>query len=165
MALDPPYALNNEEGISFPCGICLLCKDGMVKKTSLIKLKNRKTIELKKKIQKFWDICGKMQCMRRFNIIQSSFISARQSHPFRKDVSFIDTTVKVQSQIMLMIEQHLDYITKKTQNIEKIFKRSFFNYLQDTTENYSDLAFLESKWINKLEATININKIILPLSS
>ena len=49
MALDPPYALNNEEGISFPCGICLLCKDGMVKKTSLIKLKNRKTIELKKK--------------------------------------------------------------------------------------------------------------------
>ena len=64
---------------------------------------------------------------------------------------------------MLMIEQHLDYITKKTQNIEKIFKRSFFNYLLDTTVNYSDLAFLESKWINKLEATITINKTILPL--
>ena len=38
------------------------------------------------------------------------------------------TTGKVQSQMMLMIEQHLNYNTQETQNIETIFERSFFNY-------------------------------------
>ena len=42
------HEVNNEEGISFPCGKCLLCKYTMVKKTSLVKMKNSKRIKLKK---------------------------------------------------------------------------------------------------------------------
>ena len=34
--------LAHEERISFPCGKYLLCKETMVKKTSLVKLKNKK---------------------------------------------------------------------------------------------------------------------------
>ena len=36
------HEVNNEEGISSSCGKCLLCKDTMVNKTSLVKLKNKK---------------------------------------------------------------------------------------------------------------------------
>ena len=66
----------------------------------------------------------------RLNVVNAkSSTSPRQSRPFCKDSSLIDTTGKIQSQMMLMIEQHLNYITPKTQNIEKRFKRSFFNYI------------------------------------
>ena len=63
-----------------------------------------------------------------------------------------------------MIEQLLNYITpKNTKHRKKNLKEAFSVIFVDTTNNYSDLDFLESKWINKLEATININKTILPL--
>ena len=65
--------------------------------------------------------------------------------------------------MMLMIEQHLNYITPNTQNIKKYLKEAFSIIFVDTTKNYSDLYFFESKWINKLEATINIKKTILLL--
>ena len=55
------HEVNNAEEISFPRGKCLLCnrgkKDGKIKKTSLMELKNKKKnnqIENKKlKLQKF----------------------------------------------------------------------------------------------------------------
>ena len=42
--------------------------------------------------------------------------------------AFIDTTGKVQSQMILMIKQHLNYITPKNTNFEKMFEKSFLNY-------------------------------------
>ena len=32
----------------------------------------------------------------------------------------------------------------------------------DSTSNHSNLDYLESKWVNLLQANININKTILP---
>ena len=43
----------------------------------------------------------------------------------------------------------------------KVFKKAFSNTFIDTTKNHSELDFLEIKWINKLQVTININKRIL----
>ena len=108
------HEVNNEEGISSHCGKCLLCKDTMVKKTRLVILKTRKTI---------------LRYMRRNVVNAKSSMSARQSRPFRKDGAFTDTSGRVKSQMMLVIEQKLNYITPKNTKIEKRFKRSFFNYL------------------------------------
>ena len=49
---------------------------------------------------------------------------------------------------------------KKHKTLKKDLKVAFSTIFVDTTNNYSDLDFFESKWINKLEATININKTI-----
>ena len=58
----------------------------------------------------------------RLNVVNAkSSTSPRQSRPFRKDGALIDTTGKIQSQMMLMIEQHLKYITpKNTKHRKKI---------------------------------------------
>ena len=52
---------------------------------------------------------------------------------------------------------------KKHKTSKKDFKEAFSIIFVDTTKNYSDLNFFKTKWINKLEATININKTILQL--
>ena len=50
-----------------------------------------------------------------------SSMSARQSRPFRKDGALLDITGKVQPQMMLIIQQHLNYITSKnTKHRKKI---------------------------------------------
>ena len=55
------------------------------------------------------------------------------------------------------------HYAKKHKTSKKDLREAFLVIFVDTTNNYSDLDFLESKWINKLEATINISKTILPL--
>ena len=52
--------------------------------------------------------------MRQNVVNAKSSMSARQSRTFHKEGALIDTTGKVQSQMMLMIEQHLNYNTPKT---------------------------------------------------
>ena len=59
--------------------------------------------------------------MRRNVVYAKSSMSARQSRPFRKNGALIDTSGRVQSQIILMIEQHLNCITpKNTKHRKKI---------------------------------------------
>ena len=55
------------------------------------------------------------------------------------------------------------HYAKKHKTSKKYLKEAISIIFVDTTNNYSNLDFLESKWINKLEATIDINKTILPL--
>ena len=64
-----------------------------------------------------------------------------------------------------MIEQHSNYIKQKKKNktSKKDLKEAFSILFVDTTEGYSDLDLFKMKWTNKLEATITINKTILPL--
>ena len=47
--------------------------------------------------------------------------------------------------------------------MKKDLKEAFLIIFVDTANNNLDLDFLESKWFNKLEATISINKTTLPL--
>ena len=56
------------------------------------------------------------------NVVNAkSSMSARQSRPFRKDGALLDITGKVQPQMMLIIQQHLNYITSKnTKHRKKI---------------------------------------------
>ena len=74
---------NNEEEFSSPCGKCLLWKDTIVKKTSLVKLKNRKTKKFKKKL-KLQKIC--IYAAKCSEVEMKSSMSARQSRPFAKMV-------------------------------------------------------------------------------
>ena len=55
------------------------------------------------------------------------------------------------------------HYARKHKTSKKDLKEAFSIIFVDANNNYSDLDVLESKWINKLEATININKTILPL--
>ena len=50
------------------------------------------------------------------------------------------------------------HYTKKHPTSNKVFKKAFSNTFIDTTKNHSELDFLEIKWINKLQATITMNK-------
>ena len=86
-------------------------------KTSLVKLKNRKNDNIEKKNLK----CKILGYMRRNVVNANSFMSPRQSRLFRKDGALIDTFGRVQSHMMLMIEQHLNCITpKNTKHRKKI---------------------------------------------
>ena len=153
------HEVNNEEGISSPCGKCLLCKDTMVKKTSLVKLKNRKTIKLKKNLncKNFGIYAAKCSECEEFYVGQTitSFSQRWCSH---RHIWKSTTTDDVSDRAALKI-----HYAKKHKTSKKDLKEAFSIIFVDTTKNYSDLDFLESKWINKLEATININKTILPL--
>ena len=57
--------------------------------------------------------------MRRNVVNAKSSMSARQSRPFRKDGALTDTSGRVQPQMMLVIEQHLKYITPKNTKHQK----------------------------------------------
>ena len=153
------HEVNNEEGISSPCGKCLLCKDTMVKKTSLIKLKNKKTIKLKKNLncKNFGIYAAKCSECEEFYVGQTitSFSQRWCSH---RHIWKSTITDEVNDRAALKL-----HYAKKHKTSKKNLKEAFSVIFVGTTNNYSDLDFLESKWINKLEATININKTILPL--
>ena len=53
------------------------------------------------------------------------------------------------------------HYTKKHPTSTKVFKKAFSITFIDTTKNHSELDILESKWINKLQETININKTVV----
>ena len=54
------------------------------------------------------------------------------------------------------------HYTKQHPTPNKVFNKAFSITFIDTTKNHLELDFLESKWINKLQATINRNKTVLP---
>ena len=69
------------------------------------------------------------------------------------------------------MKENINLLNKKEQadlNIKavklkskKIYKESILNYVYRHNKNYSELDFLESEWINKLQETIFINKTII----
>ena len=51
---------------------------------------------------------------------------------------------------------------KNHPTVIKEFEKAFTITFLDSSENQAELDFLESKWTNKLQAKININRTILP---
>ena len=54
------------------------------------------------------------------------------------------------------------HYNKNHPTIFKEFENAFTITFLDSSEDQTELDFLESKWTNKLQAKININKTILP---
>ena len=79
------------------------------KENKIGNLKNQKNDKIKKKTK----IAKILGYMRRNVVNAKSSMSARQSSPFRKDGAFTDTSGRVKSHMMLVIEQQLNYITPK----------------------------------------------------
>ena len=57
-------------------------------------------------------------------------------------------------------ELKLRYVNKHPTS-NKTFKEAYSIIFTDSTSNHSNLDYLESKWVNLLQASININKTIL----
>ena len=55
----------------------------------------------------------------------------------------------------------LHYV-KKHLTSSKAFEEAYSITFTDSTSNHTNLDYLESKWVNLLQASININKTILP---
>ena len=133
-------------------------EDGMIKKTNYIKLKTGKIIKLKNNLNcKNFGIyaaqcneCGEYYVGQTITSFSKRWSSHR--HNWKNMV-----TNEINDRAALKL-----HYTKKHPTSNKVSKKSFSITFIDTTKNHSELDFLESKWINKLQATININKTILP---
>ena len=64
---------------------------------------------------------------------------------------------EVSDQVALKLHYNKNHPT-----IIKQFEKAFTITFLDSSEDQTELDFLESKWTNKQRAKININKIILP---
>ena len=53
------------------------------------------------------------------------------------------------------------HYANKHQTSSKSFEEAYSITFTDSTSNHSNLDYLESKWVNLLQANININKTIL----
>ena len=78
-------------------------------------------------------------------------------------------TQRLNSKVLLekydFIELPLNSTTHITIPSKWNFKDAYSVAFVDTAANHADLDFLESGWIGYLQATININKTMLPLYS
>ena len=156
------HKVNVERGISQPCGNCMLCdrggKDGMTIKTDHIKLKTGNIIKLKKHLN-----------CKNFGIYAAQCNECEEYYVGQTITSFSKRWCSHRHNWKNMVTNEINdkaalklHYTKKHPTSNKVFKKAFSITFIDTTKNHSELDFLESKWINKLQATININKTILP---
>ena len=153
---------NADKSISYPCGKCMLCdrngNKGMVKITDSLKLKTGKLIKLKKKLNcKNFGIYA-AECMEcnEYYVGQTitSFSQRWCSH--RYNWKNMDKN-EVNDRAALKLHYNRNHPT-----IFIEFENAFTITFLDSSENQTELDFLESKWTNKLQAKININKTILP---
>ena len=157
------HKINIEEGFSHPCGKCLLCdrggKGGMVEKTNFIKLKHGKSIRLKKQLtcKSSGVYAAKCSECNEYYVGQTitPFSQRWNSHRF-----CWKNTITSETNDRAALKLHYAYKHPKS---KKDFKDAYSVVFVDTTANHAGLDFLESRWINYLQATININKTILPL--
>ena len=149
-------------GGSHPCGKCLLCNrggvGGMVKKTNLIESKSGKTIELKKNLncKSFGiyaakcNVCGEHYVGQTITSFSQRWCSHRHNW---KNM----TTSETNDRAALKLHYANKHPTSK-----KTFEEAYSIIFTDSTSNHTNLDYLESKWVNLLQASININKTILP---
>ena len=86
----------------------------------------------------------------------------RQLRLFTKGDALTDTTGRTWPPARQMIELHSNFtMWINIQHWKKTFEEAYSIIFTDLTSNHSNLNYLESKWINLLQASININKTIL----
>ena len=149
-------------GESHPCGKCLLCnrggEGGMVKKTNLLKSKRGKIIKLKKNLncKSFGIYVAKCNVCDEHYVGQTitSFSQRWCSHRHNwKNMTTSETNDRAALKL---------HYANKHPTSNKTFEEAYSIIFTDSTSNHLNLDYLESKWVNLLQASININKTILP---